>query len=176
MRKLKLEELERIDVDNYKSLEKQPIVIVLDNIRSAMNVGSFFRTADSFALDHIYLTGITATPPHPEINKTAIGATLSVEWSYQKEVGLVIEKLKNQGYLILGIEQTDESVSLESFSYDIDQKIALVFGNEVDGISQSLLSHLDVAIEIPQFGTKHSLNVAVCGGIVVWDMIRKRLE
>jgi len=175
MRKLKLKELNRVDVSTYKTIEKTPIVIVLDNIRSAMNVGSFFRTADSFALEHIYLTGISAKPPHPEINKTAIGATLSVEWSHNPEIATTIDLLKSKGYRIVGIEQTDSSVPLEAYTYDMKSKTALVFGNEVSGISASVLPLLDDAVEIPQFGTKHSLNVAVCGGIVIWDLIKRRL-
>lgn len=175
MRKLKLEELNRADIDTFKKAGKHPIVIVLDNIRSAMNVGSFFRSADSFALEHIYLTGITAKPPHPEINKTAIGATKSVDWTHEQDVSEVINTLKNKGYKIIGIEQTDKSISLESYAYDVNEKIALVFGNEVDGINNTILAELDLAIEIPQYGTKHSLNVAVCGGIVMWDFTKKRI-
>ncbi len=176
MRKLKLEELNRVDVDTFKSLDKHPIVLVLDNIRSAMNIGSFFRTADSFALEHIYLTGISAKPPHPEINKTAIGATLSVDWTYDNDITNTISLLKTKGYLIIGIEQTNHSVSLESFSINTRSKIALVFGNEVSGISVDVLPLLDHAVEIPQFGTKHSLNVAVCGGIVIWDLVKTKLS
>jgi len=174
MRKLKLEELERDNIAQYQDREKIKVSVVLDNIRSAMNVGSFFRTVDCFALSKIYLTGITAVPPHPEINKTAIGATLSVEWEYYKDVEELIKELKNEKTLVLGIEQTDKSIPLEEYTLDdANHSIVLVFGNEVEGLSESILPLLDDSIVIPQYGTKHSLNVAVCGGIVLHEFRQK---
>ena len=173
MRKLKLQELGRINNQEFQELEKTPVVLVLDNIRSAMNVGSFFRTADGFAIEKIYICGISATPPHKEISKTAIGAEESLEWEYKKDIKECIRELKKQRFKILGIEQTDSSVMLNDFNPDINSKYCLIFGNEVDGISDSILEDLDYAIEIPQFGTKHSFNVSVAGGIVLWDFINK---
>ena len=173
MRKLKTKELGRIDVEAFKAKEKHKLVLVLDNIRSAMNVGSFFRTADAFALEKIYLCGISAKPPHKEINKTAIGATESMQWQYLNNISDCIINLKKEGYTIIGIEQTDGSIPLQDFSPDKDKKYALVFGNEVKGISDEILEYLDMAIEIPQFGTKHSFNVAVSGGIVLWHYMLK---
>lgn len=172
MRKLKLEELNRLSVEAFKQSEKTQMVLVLDNIRSALNVGSFFRTADAFALDKIYLAGISATPPHKEINKTAIGAHMSVDWEHHAEVLTVIQQLKSDGYLIIGVEQTTESVMLGQVKLD-GHKVAIVMGNEVDGLSDSILDYLDICVEIPQFGTKHSLNVSVCGGIVIWDLFKQ---
>jgi tRNA G18 (ribose-2'-O)-methylase SpoU len=168
MRKLKLKELGRKSVPELKESNKLPIVLVLDNIRSAMNVGSFFRTSDAFALEKIYLCCITATPPHKEINKTAIGATDSVEWKYFKTTRECLKVLKNEEYIITGIEQTDKSISLEKYTPDKNKKHALIFGNEVNGISDDILDILDLALEIPQFGTKHSFKVAVSGGITLW--------
>lgn len=173
MRKLKLAELNRSGLEEYRIKKKFPIAVVLDNIRSAMNVGSFFRTADGFSLEKIYLCGISAKPPHKEINKTAIGADLSVEWEYIENVKDCITELKSKNYKIAGIEQTDKSIMLNDFIPTEKTKYALVFGNEVDGISDSILELLDFALEIPQFGTKHSFNVAVAGGIVSWDFISK---
>lgn len=166
MRKLKLDELGRDSIDQFKKREKIPVSIVLDNIRSAMNVGSFFRTADCFASSKIYLTGITAAPPHPEINKTAIGATLSVEWEYRKSIKELLLELKEEAVL-LGIEQTDQSVALENYTHDFEKPVVLIFGNEVEGLTEDILPLLDKSVEIPQYGTKHSLNVAVCGGIIM---------
>ena len=167
MRKLSLYELGRPSLESYHKQEKVPIVVVLDDIRSAMNVGSFFRTCDAFKIQQIILCGITAQPPHKEILKTAIGATMSVPWTYEPEVLDVVLRLKTESYTVIGIEQTDESSSLFEFEVQKDQCYALIFGNEVKGISSSLLDLLDRAVEIPQYGTKHSLNVAVCGGIVI---------
>lgn len=172
MRKLKLHELQRLDIDAYRAVEKIPVVVVVDNIRSAMNIGAIFRSADAFSIQKIILCGISAVPPNREITKTAIGATESVEWMYIQDVVLAVENLKNDKYFIVGIEQTDTSVSLVEASFDHD-KLAVVFGNEVDGISDSILHLLDLSIEIPQFGTKHSLNVSVCAGIVLWELIKK---
>ena len=173
MRKLKLKELGRIGVDQFKTQDKNSIVLVLDNVRSAMNVGSFFRTADAFALEKIYLCGITAKPPHKEINKTAIGATDSMDWEHKSTTKECLEDLKKQGYILTGIEQTDKSELLQNISPSKDKKYALVFGNEVNGISDDVLDLLDLAVEIPQFGTKHSFNVAVSGGIVLWHYFLK---
>ncbi|MEN0003362.1 MAG: RNA methyltransferase [Bacteroidota bacterium] len=172
MRKLSLKELNRISVAEFKATDKTPIVLVLDNIRSALNVGSAFRTADAFALAHIYLCGITAKPPHREILKTAIGATDSVDWTYCEQVEDAITDLKGQGYTILSIEQTTDSTPLQEMTKP-SSPIALVFGNEVSGVSDTALNLSDRAIEIPQFGTKHSLNISVCLGIVVWSFFEK---
>ncbi len=172
MRKLKLQELNRLDITGFKASVKIPIVVVLDNIRSAMNVGSVFRTSDAFGIERIVLSGITATPPHREITKTAIGATSSVEWEYCKDNSEAIKSLKTQGYIIVAIEQTDSSISLLDWEVPLNQKIAVVMGNEVDGVSEEVLSLSDMAIEIPQYGTKHSLNVSVCTGVVLWELNR----
>ena len=172
MRKLSLQELGRVDVETYKTLPKSPVVVILDNIRSAHNVGSFFRTCDAFRIEHLYLCGITAQPPHREITKTAIGATSSVDWTYAQDIVEVVKDLKAQEYEIIGVEQTSSSISLSEMSIDPTKKYTLIFGNEVRGLSDSVLSLLDQAVEIPQYGTKHSLNVAVCGGIVMWDVVK----
>jgi 23S rRNA (guanosine2251-2'-O)-methyltransferase len=172
MKKLTLDELGRDSVDSFKSKEKLPIVAVLDSVRSALNVGSVFRTADAFAIEKIVLCGITATPPNREITKTAIGATESVDWVYENDIVIALKELKSQGYFIIGVEQTDQSKSLNDFDVS-SEKIAVIFGNEVDGISDEALEMIDHCIEIPQFGTKHSLNVSVCAGIVLWEMMKK---
>lgn len=168
MRKLKLDELGRISAEEYKGIEKHPIVVVLDNVRSMHNVGAVFRTSDAFLIDKIYLCGITATPPHKEIHKTAIGAENSVEWEYVKDSNELVAKLKNENYQIITIEQTEGSVLLNEFEVDQSQKYAIVMGNEVDGVQQSIIDQCDTCIEIPQSGTKHSLNVSVCTGIILW--------
>jgi tRNA G18 (ribose-2'-O)-methylase SpoU len=173
MRKLKLQELNRVDNDTYKKQPKTPLVLVLDNIRSGLNVGSAFRTSDGFGLEKIYLCGITATPPHKEILKTAIGASESVAWEYSETTLETILNLKKQGFQIVAIEQVDQRTWLQDFKMDFGKKYALVFGNEVDGVSEEILPHLDACIEIPQMGTKHSLNISVCVGIVVWDFFKK---
>lgn len=167
MRKLKLEELGRVDVETYKSINKLPVVLILDNIRSAMNVGSLFRSSDAYAIEQIILCGISAQPPHREILKTAIGATESVTWKYVPEVVDASKGLRDDGYHIIGVEQTDKSLALNSFIPKKDQKYAIILGNEVKGISDAVLPYLDQAIEIIQYGTKHSLNVSVCGGVVL---------
>jgi len=166
MKKLKLHELGRVSVEEYQEIDKVPLVVVLDNIRSAMNVGSVFRTADAMAISKVYLCGITATPPNREITKTAIGATDSVEWEYFKETKLVLGSLRNEGFEIVAIEQTDSSVELMEYK-NRKEKIAIILGNEVNGVDSDLIPYLDGAIEIDQYGTKHSLNVSVCGGIVI---------
>lgn len=173
MKKLSLKELNRINVKEFKALEKTPFVIVLDNVRSALNVGSVFRTSDAFALSKVYLCGITAKPPHREILKTAIGATDSVDWEYHKSTVEVIQQLKNDDFEILGVEQAAESVYLQDFKIDNSKKYAIVMGNEVKGVSNEVMKLLDVCLEVPQFGTKHSLNISVCTGIVVWELFRQ---
>ncbi|HFC00743.1 MAG TPA: TrmH family RNA methyltransferase [Phaeodactylibacter sp.] len=173
MRKLKLQELHRVDATTFKQQEKTPIVLVLDNIRSGLNVGAAFRTADGFGLEKIYLCGITATPPHREILKTAIGATQSVDWEHHDTTLDAVLSLKKQGYLLVAVEQVDERTWLQDFVLEKNQKYALIFGNEVNGVSDEILEHLDACIEVPQVGTKHSFNISVCVGIVVWDFFKK---
>ncbi len=173
MKKLKLEELGRISVDQFKTSDKLPVTLVLDNVRSLHNVGSAFRTADAFRLEKIFLTGITGTPPHREIEKTALGATQSVEWEYTSTTTEALKRLREQNYTIIIIEQTSSSVSLQSFSIDSGNKYCLVFGNEVNGVSDEAIALGDTAIEVPQFGTKHSLNISVCLGIVTWEFFKK---
>ncbi len=170
MKKLKLEELGRLSIEEFKALDKIPVIIVLDNIRSGMNVGSFFRTADAYACEHIILTGICPKPPHKEINKTAIGADSSMSWSYASSTEEAILQLKEEGYTLASIEQTTESISLRNVGSKSFEKIALVFGNEVDGVSDVAISLSDFCLEIPQYGTKHSLNVSVCGGTVLYEL------
>lgn len=173
MKKLKLEELGRMSVDEFKDAEKLRVCIVLDNVRSLHNVGSTFRTADAFRVEKIFLTGITGTPPHREIQKTALGATESVAWEYAEQPHALVRSLKDQGYTIVIVEQTTSSVPLHSFTPSADKKYCLVFGNEVDGVGEDVIEQGDIALEIPQTGTKHSLNISVCLGIVVWDFFRK---
>ena len=172
MRKLKNSELERISVENFKSFEKTPIVVVLDNVRSALNVGSSFRTSDAFRIEKIYLCGITATPPNKEIRKSALGATESVEWKKVEDTESVIKKLKSDGYHICAIEQTEKSTMLNDFILP-EKPIAVVFGHEVNGVQQSVIDLCNQCIEIPQIGTKHSLNISVSVGIVIWDLYKK---
>lgn len=176
MRKLELAELNRADYETYRQKAKLPLVIVLDNLRSMYNVGAVFRTADAFLVETIYLCGITATPPHREIQKTAIGATKSVDWVYHESVLKACEQLKESGYQLIGIEQTDESSALHHFQVDVNQDYALVMGNEVEGLQESVLPLLDAAIEIPQFGTKHSLNIGVSSGIAIWHFVEAYLK
>lgn len=173
MKKLKLEELGRISVSEFKEAEKMTVCIVLDNVRSLHNVGSAFRTADAFRIEKIFLTGITGTPPHREIQKTALGATESVVWEYVKQPEEAVQKLKDEGYKICIIEQTNSSIPLHTVDISDQNKYCLVFGNEVNGVSEQTIKYGDVAIEIPQMGTKHSLNISVCLGIVVWEIFRK---
>ncbi|MCU7614465.1 RNA methyltransferase [Chryseobacterium sp. GMJ5] len=170
--KLKLEELNRVDVETFKSLQKIPLVVVLDNIRSMHNVGATFRTADAFLVQKIILCGITPQPPHREIHKAALGATESVDWSYESDINIAIHDLKSQNFEIIGIEQTTESEPITDFKIDPDKKYAVILGNEVEGISDEALPNIDSFIEIPQLGTKHSLNVSVCGGIVMWEFAK----
>lgn len=173
MRKLSLKELNRVNVATFKEQEKSPLVIVLDNVRSALNVGSAFRTADAFALEKLYLCGITATPPHREILKTAIGATESMEWVYHQHTQEALQELKAEGFQILAVEQATESIPLQAFVPFVGQKYALVFGNEVKGVGEEVMTLVDACLEVPQFGTKHSLNISVCLGVVVWDIFRQ---
>jgi 23S rRNA (guanosine2251-2'-O)-methyltransferase len=174
MRKLENQELPRLDIPSFKSHPKNPLVLVLDNIRSLNNVGSAFRTADAFLLEKIYLCGITGKPPHREINKTALGATESVDWEYRESVTELISRLSQEGYKTVLIEQTDTSTMLMDFRPDPEDKLALVFGNEVFGVEEDLLPMADYCVEIPQYGTKHSLNVSVSVGIVVWAVLEKQ--
>ena len=171
MKKLRLDELNRHSVEAFKALPKKPVVVVLDNIRSALNVGSIFRTADAFALQAVCLCGITAQPPHREILKTAIGANESVDWQYFSDTVDAVRSLQQEGFQLIGIEQTDESIPLQDFTIKKDQPYALIFGNEVGGLTDAILPLLDACIEVPQYGTKHSLNVAVCAGIVLWEFV-----
>ncbi len=168
-----MDELGRKTPELFRSAEKVPFIIVLDNIRSMMNTGSVFRTADAFLLEGIILCGFTATPPHREIHKTALGATESVSWQYVKQTEDAVKQLKTDGYEVIAAEQTTGSQSLKKFLPRKNRKYALVFGNEVKGISDEVLGLCDHALEIPQFGTKHSLNVSVSAGIVIWDMFSK---
>ncbi len=172
-KKLKLEELGRIDVETFKKTEKTPLIVVLDNIRSMHNVGAIFRTSDAFLIEKIMLCGITPKPPHREIHKSALGATESVDWEYKKDIKTTLIDLKAKGYTTVGIEQTTNSVSLEKFEINTNEKYALVLGNEVEGLSDDALSEYDHFIEIPQLGTKHSLNVSVCGGVLIWEFFKK---
>ncbi|MBW8244438.1 RNA methyltransferase [Muricauda oceani] len=173
-RKLENSELDRLDVDSFKEAEKSPIIIILDNVRSLNNIGSVFRTADAFLVQKIYLCGITATPPHKDIRKTALGATESVDWEYRKDTLELVEALKEEGVRIVSVEQAENSVMLNDFRVDSKKTIALVFGNEVKGVSQEVVSASDTVLEIPQFGTKHSLNISVSAGVVVWDVWSKQ--
>lgn len=172
VKKLKLEELHRVDVATFKNMEKIPVVVVLDNIRSMHNVGAVFRSSDAFIIEKIVLCGITPCPPHREINKSAIGATESVDWEYENNIDEALQKLKNKGYKTLGIEQTTASTLLQDYPVTSTEKYALVFGNEVGGLSEQALPLCDVFLEIPQRGTKHSLNISVCTGIVLWHFFK----
>ncbi|WP_425636719.1 RNA methyltransferase [Algoriphagus yeomjeoni] len=173
MKKLSMEELERVSVEEFKEMDKSPIVLVLDNVRSLNNVGSSFRTGDAFGIEKIYLCGITGTPPHRDIQKTALGATESVEWEYCLNTMQAMEKLKAEGYQICALEQVDRSVMLNEFRPEKGKKYALVFGNEVFGVEEEVLKACDAVLEIPQLGTKHSLNISVSLGIAVWDLMVK---
>jgi tRNA G18 (ribose-2'-O)-methylase SpoU len=173
MRKLRNSELNRISVEEFKKTEKTPLVVVLDNIRSCNNIGSVFRTSDALLIEKIYLCGITATPPNKDIHKTALDAEKSVEWEYVENTEDVVEKLKNEGYKVYAIEQVENSISLPGFKPAKNEKTAIVFGNEVKGVKQSVINICDGSIEIPQFGTKHSFNISVSAGIVLWDIFQK---
>ncbi len=173
MRKLRNSELERISIDEFKQTEKTPIVVVLDNIRSLNNVGSVFRTSDAFLIEKIYLCGITATPPNKEIHKTALGSTESVAWEYTENTFALVKKLQKEGFKTLSVEQADKSTMLNEFTPKKNQKYAVIFGNEVKGVQQEVVSITDDCIEIPQLGTKHSLNISVSCGVVLWDLFSK---
>ena len=175
MRKLLNNELERKTVEQFRTTEKAPFIIVLDNVRSQSNVGSIFRTADAFLTEAIYLCGITSCPPHREIQKTALGATESVTWRYFSKTADAINELKGKGYNIIALEQTDESIVLQNLRIKNDQRYALIFGHEVNGVDQEILNSCDLCAEIPQFGTKHSFNIAISVGIVLWELNKKRL-
>ena len=172
-RKLKNSELDRINPEEYKASEKTPLIIILDNIRSLNNIGSVFRTADAFLVKKIYLCGITAKPPHKDIQKTALGATDSVDWEYAEDVMEVVSKLQNEGVFVASIEQAELAVNLNDFSVQKELTYAVIFGNEVKGVQQKVVTASDAVIEIPQFGTKHSLNISVSVGVVVWDLFVK---
>lgn len=173
MRKLKLDELNRATVAEFKAQEKLKVTVVLDNVRSMHNTGSIFRTCDGFAVEQVILCGITGQPPHREIEKTALGATQSVQWQYFKETKKAVEHLQDTGYKVLAIEQAEGSIMLHQFEPETDAKYALVFGNEVNGVDDEVMQVVDACIEIPQFGTKHSFNIVVSAGIVLWDFFVK---
>jgi tRNA G18 (ribose-2'-O)-methylase SpoU len=173
MRKLQNSELQRIDVDDFKIIEKIPLIIILDNIRSLSNVGSVFRTSDAFIIKEIILCGITATPPHREIQKTALGATESVSWRYEEKTIDAVRALQTHNTKVFAVEQADQSQMLDQFEFDFKQDVALVFGNEVKGVSDEVVQAADGCIEIPQFGTKHSLNISISVGILIWEAFQQ---
>jgi len=170
--KLKITEMNRLTPEEFKSTKKLPLVVVLDNVRSLHNVGSVFRTGDAFLIESVYLCGITCTPPHAEIHKTALGAENTVEWEYFSETLDAVSKLKSQGYKVFSIEQAKGSIFLPDIELDKTQKYAVVLGNEVKGVQQKVVDACDGCIEIPQYGTKHSLNVSVTGGIIIWEFYK----
>ncbi|MEC9209404.1 MAG: RNA methyltransferase [Bacteroidota bacterium] len=172
MKKLKNKDLQRITIKEFKNIKKTPITIVLDNVRSALNVGSIFRTADAFLIENIILCGITAIPPNKEIRKVALGATDSVNWQFEKNTFNAVLKLKTSGYHIMGIEQADKSSKLNNFTLP-KKPIAIIMGNEINGVAEDVISICDEVMEIPQFGTKHSLNISVTTGIVIWELWKK---
>jgi tRNA G18 (ribose-2'-O)-methylase SpoU len=173
MRKLKNSELSRLTVDEFKTVKKTPLIVILDNIRSLNNIGSVFRTSDAFLIEKIYLCGITATPPNKDIHKTALGATATVAWEYVEDTLTLVEKLKEQNIKVLAIEQAENSTKLHAFFPEENQKYAIVMGNEVKGVQQEVVSAADCCVEIPQVGTKHSLNISVTCGVVLWDLFSK---
>jgi 23S rRNA (guanosine2251-2'-O)-methyltransferase len=173
MRKLRNEELARLTVDDFKAAEKIPIVVVLDNVRSSNNIGSIFRSSDAFLVSKIYLCGICARPPDKEIHKTALGAEFSMDWEYFSSTEEAVMKVKNEGYKIIAVEQVEGSISLQDFTPEVSEKVALLFGNEVKGVQQEIINLCDHTIEIPQFGTKHSFNIAVSAGIILWEIFKK---
>jgi tRNA G18 (ribose-2'-O)-methylase SpoU len=172
MRKLLNSELERKTIEQFRSSQKAPVIIILDNVRSQSNVGSVFRTADAFLVEAIYLCGITARPPHREIQKTALGATESVIWKYFQSTEEAVNELKQTGYLIIAVEQAEGAIELQNINVSPDKKYALIFGHEVNGVEQSIIDMCDQCLEIPQFGTKHSFNIAISVGIVLWELNR----
>ena len=173
MRKLKITELNRISIEEFKEADKLPLVVVLDDIRSLHNIGSVFRTADAFRIECIYLCGITATPPHPEMHKTALGAEFTVDWKYVNNAVETVDNLRSEGYVVYSVEQAEGSIMLDELTLHRSKKYAVVMGNEVKGVQQEVIDHSDGCIEIPQYGTKHSLNVSVTAGIVIWDLFKK---
>lgn len=173
MRKLKNEELPRLDVDGFKKAKKTPIIVVLDNIRSLNNIGSVFRTSDAFLIEKIYLCGITATPPHKDIRKTALGATESVTWEHRESTLELLKEYNSKGYHSIAIEQAENATMLNELEIDSSKRYLVVFGNEVKGVEQSVVDICSDVVEIPQFGTKHSLNISVSAGVVIWDIWRK---
>jgi 23S rRNA (guanosine2251-2'-O)-methyltransferase len=176
MRKLSMDELNRKSVDEFKRSEKIPVIVVMDNIRSMHNVGSVFRTADAFLLEAIYLCGYTAQPPHRDINKTALGATETVSWKHFETTVEAVKALQQNGYKVYAIEQVESSISLENFNIRADEKTAVVFGNEVEGVQQEVIALCEGCIEIPQLGMKHSLNISVAAGIVLWEIVRNKIN
>jgi len=171
-RKLATHQLNRLTIYQYQQLEKKPIAIVLDNVRSLNNVGSIFRTSDGFGIEKIYLCGITGTPPHRDIHKTALGAENSMAWQHVESTVALCQQLKAEGYKLMAIEQAEGSVSLKDFKLQANDKWAIIFGNEVDGVHNDVLALCDACVEIPQFGTKHSFNVSVCAGIILWELLK----
>ena len=169
-RKLKITELNRISAEQFKEADKLPLVVVVDNVRSLHNIGSIFRTADAFRIECIYLCGITAVPPHPEMHKTALGAEYTVDWKYMKSAVDAVQQLKADGYEVYAVEQAEESIMLDAFTPDASRRYAVVLGNEVKGVQQEVIDCCDGCLEIPQYGTKHSLNVSVAAGIVLWQV------
>lgn len=172
-RKLKITELNRISAEEFKKADKLPLVVVLDNIRSLHNIGSVFRTSDAFRVECIYLCGITATPPHPEMHKTALGAEFTVDWKYVNNAVEAVDNLRQEGYVVFSVEQAENSIMLEDMRLKQGKRYAVVLGNEVKGVQQEVIDHSDGCIEIPQYGTKHSLNVSVTAGIVIWDLFKQ---
>jgi len=173
MRKLKNNELDRLSVEEFKDTEKTPLIVILDNIRSLNNIGSVFRTSDAFLIEKIYLCGITAKPPHKDIHKTALGSTETDDWEYVKDTLDVVKSLQAQGVKVISIEQTENATMLNDFTPQPQTTYAIVFGNEVKGVQQEVVNESDVVIEIPQYGTKHSLNISVSCGVVIWDLFCK---
>jgi 23S rRNA (guanosine2251-2'-O)-methyltransferase len=175
MKKLKITEMNRLTPEEFKSTSKLPLVVVLDNVRSLHNVGSVFRTGDAFLIEAVYLCGITSTPPHAEIHKTALGAENTVDWTYFEDTHIAVNQLKKDGYTVFAIEQAAGSTLLPELELDKTKKYAVILGNEVKGVQQSVVDQCDGCIEIPQYGTKHSLNVSVTGGIIIWEFFRKMM-
>lgn len=170
---MKITELNRISAEEFKKAEKLPLVVILDNVRSLHNIGSVFRTSDAFRVECIYLCGITATPPHPEMHKTALGAEFTVDWKYVNNAVEAVDNLRREGYVVFSVEQTENSIMLEDMRLEQGKRYAVVLGNEVKGVQQKVIDHSDGCIEIPQYGTKHSLNVSVTAGIVIWDLFKQ---
>jgi len=174
MRKLSMDELNRMSVDEFKQSEKVPVIVVLENIRSAYNVGSVFRTADAFLLEAVYICGYTCKPPHKEIKKTALGAEDSVTWKHFENASQAIDELVELGYKVFAVEQAEGSTMLNELNFSPEDKVAVIFGNEVTGVEQATIHQCAACIEIPQFGMKHSLNIATAAGVVLWELVRKR--